>query len=78
MLIATLAEGLPQITIFLESLLPNMPLSKHIQFAIQKGISGIAGTVKDVKKLRSGQILIECQKNPIWKTSCTVTCWQTS
>lgn len=48
--------------ILLESLQSDMPLSKLSPFAIQKGISGIAGTVKDCKKLRSGQILVECSK----------------
>lgn len=48
--------------ILLESLLPDMPLTKLSPFAIQKGISVIAGTVKEVKKLRSGQILVECSK----------------
>lgn len=48
--------------IVLESVTPDMPLTKLSPFAIQKGISGIAGTVKDVKKIRSGQILIECSK----------------
>lgn len=39
-----------------------MPLSKLSPFAIQKGISRVAGMMKDVKKLRSGQILVECSK----------------
>ncbi len=48
--------------ILLESLAPDMPLTKLSPFAIQKGISGITGTVKDVKKLRSSQILVECSR----------------
>lgn len=48
--------------ILLESLSTEKVLTKLSPFAIQKGISGIAGTVKDVKKLRSGQILVECSK----------------
>lgn len=48
--------------IVLESLLSEMPLTKLSPFAIQKGIAGIAGAVKDIKKLRSGQILVECSK----------------
>lgn len=48
--------------IILESTQTEMPLTKLSPFAIQKGIAGIAGTVKDVKKLRSGQILVECLK----------------
>lgn len=46
--------------ILLESLSIDSPLTKLSLFAIQKGITGIAGTVKDIKKLRSGQILVEC------------------
>lgn len=45
--------------ILLESLAPDMTLTKLSPFTIQKGICGIAGTVKDVKKLRSSQILVE-------------------
>lgn len=48
--------------ILMETATPDMPLTKLSPFAIQKGISGIAGTVKDVKKLHSGQILVECSK----------------
>lgn len=48
--------------IVMESVTPDVPLAKLSPFAIQKGISGIAGTVKDVKKLKSGQILVECLK----------------
>lgn len=48
--------------ILLKSLSTEMALTKLSPFAIQKGISGIAGSVKDVKKLWSGQILVECAK----------------
>lgn len=48
--------------IVLESLSPDTPLTKLSPFAIQKGVLAIAGTVKDAKKLRSGQILVECLK----------------
>lgn len=48
--------------IVLESLTDDMPLTKLSPFAIHKGITGIAGTVKDIKKLRSGQILVECAR----------------
>lgn len=48
--------------IVLESVTPDVPLTKLSPFAIQKGISGIAGTVKDVKKMMSGQVLVECSK----------------
>jgi len=37
--------------ILLESLSIDSPLTKLSPFAIQKGITGIAGTVKDIKKL---------------------------
>jgi len=48
--------------ILLKTLSTEMALTKLSPFAIQKGISGIAGSVKDVKKLWSGQILVECAK----------------
>ena len=43
---------------------PERPIGKLSPFAIHKGILGIAGVVKDVKKLRSGEILVEgpCRK----------------
>lgn len=44
--------------ILLESLSTDIVLTKLSPFAIQKGISGIAGTVK----LRSGQILVDCSE----------------
>lgn len=48
--------------ITIESISSDIPITKLSPFAIQKGIAGIAGTVKEVKKLRSGQILVECCK----------------
>lgn len=48
--------------ITIESVSSDLPITKLSPFAIQKGIAGIAGTVKEVKKLRSGQILVECCK----------------
>lgn len=48
--------------IIIEAAAPDSPIIKLSPFAIQKGITGIAGTVKEVKKLRSGQILVECSK----------------
>ena len=48
--------------IIIESADSDRPISKLSPFAIHKGILGIAGTVKDVKKLRSGQLLVECAK----------------
>ena len=46
--------------IILEPTENDRPLARLSPFAIHKGIMGIAGTVKDTKKLRSGQILVEC------------------
>ena len=48
--------------IVLSSTDDSAPLSNLSPFAILKGINGIAGAVRDIKKLRSGQILIECGK----------------
>ena len=45
--------------IILEPTENDRPLARLSPFAIHKGILGIAGTVKDTKKLRSGQILVE-------------------
>lgn len=39
-------------------------LAKLSPFAIQKGIEGIAGTPTSVRKLRSGEILVEVNKRP--------------
>ena len=38
---------------------PNNELSKASPFLIQKGLQGIGGSPKSVKKLRSGDLLIE-------------------
>lgn len=40
----------------------EQPLSKLSPFIIEKAITGLAGSPKSVKKLRSGQLLIECDK----------------
>ena len=48
--------------IILTSANSEKPIGKLSPFAIHKGILGIAGVVKDVKKLRSGDILVECAK----------------
>ena len=48
--------------IILTSANSERPIGKLSPFAIHKGILGIAGVVKDVKKLRSGDILVECAK----------------
>lgn len=45
-----------------ESTTQELQITKRSPFAIPKGILGIAGTVSNVKKLRSGQILVECSK----------------
>ena len=39
------------------------PLTKVSPFIIQKGLQGIIGTPKSVKKLKSGALLIEVAKN---------------
>ena len=41
---------------------PETPISKLSPFAIQKGIEGIAGNPSSVKRLRSGDILVEVNK----------------
>ena len=55
------------------------PVGKLSPFAIHKGILGIAGVVKDLKKLRSGDILVECAKRAQPKTCATCynvgRCW---
>ena len=48
--------------IILTSKESDKPLTKLSPFLIEKAITGIAGSPKNVKKLRSGQILIECEK----------------
>lgn len=40
----------------------EQPISKLSPFAIAKGLEGLAGTPKDVKKLRNGQILVEVDR----------------
>ena len=48
--------------IMIQSSDEERPLVKLSPFAIHKGIQGIAGTVKEVKRLRSGDILVTCLK----------------
>ena len=48
--------------LILESTDPQQPLHKLSPFAINKGIVGIAGQPENVKKLRSGQLLVEVSK----------------
>lgn len=45
---------------FLESLVSDMLFFKLSLLAIQRSVSVKAGTMEDVKKLRSGQFLVEC------------------
>ena len=46
----------------IESSVPDKSITKLSPFALHKGIMGIAGLVKDVKKLCSGHILVECAR----------------
>jgi hypothetical protein len=39
------------------------PLTKVSPFVIQKSLQGIIGTLKSVKKLKSGALLLEVSKN---------------
>ena len=49
--------------VVLTSTTPDRPLNKLSPFFIAKGILGIVGTeIKDVKKLQSGDLLVECGK----------------
>ena len=40
----------------------DLPLQKLSPFAIQKGFQAIAGTLKNIKRLRDGCFLTECGK----------------
>ena len=40
----------------------DLPLQKLSPFAIQKGFQAIAGTLKNIKRLRDGSFLVECGK----------------
>ena len=42
-----------------ESVSEDLPLQKLSPFAIQKGFQAIAGTLKNIKRLRDGYFLIE-------------------
>jgi len=46
----------------MESTDSSRPLAKLSPFALQKGIQGLAGEVKNVTRLRSGQVLVEVDK----------------
>ena len=57
----------PQITswprfLVIRSTDQNRPLSKLSPFAVDKGIQGLAGTPKSIKKLKSGDLLVEVVK----------------
>jgi len=58
---STVTDDWPRF-IMIESTSSDASVAKLSPFAIDKGIQGIAGAVKDVKKLRSGHILVECGK----------------
>ncbi len=47
---------------FLVMCAPDGGSLKLNPFAIAKGIEGLVGTVKEIKKLRSGSLLIDCTK----------------
>ena len=47
-----------------ESASVDLPLSKLSPFAIQKGFQAIAGTLKSIKRLRDGSLLVECARKP--------------
>lgn len=48
--------------IIIQCMSSDTPITKRSPLAIHKGFTGIVGAVKDVEKLRSGQILVECSK----------------
>ena len=39
-----------------------LPITKLSPFVIEKALTGLAGSPKNVKKLKSGQLLVECEK----------------
>jgi hypothetical protein len=46
----------------IEGINNNSALSKLSPFAISKGLQGLAGTMKNVRRLREGQVLVEVDK----------------
>ena len=46
----------------IESASEDLPLQKLSPFAVQKGFQAIAGTLKNIKRLRDGSFLVECRK----------------
>ena len=45
-----------------ESSSDDLPLSKLSPFAVQKGFQAVAGTLKNIKRLRGGSFLVECAR----------------
>ena len=43
----------------MESSSDNLPLSKLLPFAVQKGFQVVAGTLKSIKRLKDGSFLVE-------------------
>lgn len=41
---------------------PDKTAAKLSPFAISKGLKGLAGELKEIKKLRSGDLLVECER----------------
>ena len=51
----------------MESSSDDLPLSKLSPFAVQKGFQAVAGTLKNIKRLRDGSFLVECaRKSQAW------------
>jgi hypothetical protein len=48
--------------IYVEATNPDQPLTKISPFAVEKGIKGWVGDVKNVKRLQSGNLIIEVDK----------------
>ena len=45
-----------------ESSSDDLPLSKLSPFAVQKGFQAVAGTLKNIKRLKDGSFLVECAR----------------
>ena len=48
--------------LIVKSLDPSKPVGKLSPFAIAKGLKGLAGDLADIKKMRSGDLLVECTR----------------
>lgn len=46
----------------IKSMDPSRPVGKLSPFAIAKGLKGLAGELADIKKMRSGDLLVECTR----------------